>query len=271
MYRAPSVFHICHWAVAVLTGVITTSTIAHASNGSVAAVPDATAAVLAPVGLAAIIVARRRHRDVPREHPAPSRYPAAKKIVDILFATILLIICSPILGMLALLVKLDSAGPVIYRRRVIGKNGRSFDMYKFRSMVADAEQILGSNDHLSRDYYLKCKLHNDPRVTRLGRLLRKTSLDELPQIINVMLGDMSFVGPRPIHAEETKIYGPDIEQFMTVTPGITGLWQIQGRSDLSYEARVALDMSYIRNRSALLDIFIILRTVLVVLQRRGAY
>ena len=161
-------------------------------------------------------------------------------------------------------------GPILFRRRVLGKNGKSFDMLKFRSMVEGAEDILEHDEALKREYYRNCKLEQDPRVTRLGRLLRKTSLDELPQLINVFLGDMTFVGPRPIHADEVEIYGPNVERFKTVTPGVTGLWQTRGRSNTSYEERVRMDMLYIEQRSVLLDLWILAYTIPAVLLKRGA-
>jgi len=159
----------------------------------------------------------------------------------------------------------------VFKRRVIGRNGRQFDMLKFRTMVPDAQSILEQDEYLRKQYYEKCKLIEDPRITRVGKFLRATSLDELPQLINVFLGDMTFVGPRPIAADEVELYGPSVERFKTVKPGITGIWQTSGRSETSYRRRVELDMMYIDRRSLLLDIWIILATLPAVILKRGAY
>jgi lipopolysaccharide/colanic/teichoic acid biosynthesis glycosyltransferase len=137
-------------------------------------------------------------------------------------------------------------------------------------MVDGAEQILEQDDELKNEYYVNCKLKQDPRITKLGSFQRKTSLDELPQLLNVLLGNMTFVGPRPIHQDEVDIYGPDVERFKTVTPGITGLWQTCGRSETSYEERVRMDMQYIEQRSIMLDLWVIISTVPAVLLKRGA-
>jgi Undecaprenyl-phosphate galactose phosphotransferase WbaP len=176
---------------------------------------------------------------------------------------------------IAILIVLDTRGGVIYGQSRIGKGGRKFKAYKFRTMVPNADQIL--QDYLDKYPGLKAewlathKLKQDPRITRVGSILRKLSLDELPQLWNIVIGDMSLIGPRPIVEAEIEKYGDCFELYKQVRPGLTGLWQVSGRSDTSYERRVELDEFYILNRSFKLDIQIILKTVSVVLNRKGAY
>lgn len=236
------------------------------------AVPEATAMVLGPSGLAMIVALERHRRRYQRIRDGVSlSYYMAKRGVDMILAFIALMFFAPLFVLIMLLVRLDSSGPIFFRRMAVGKSGRIFGMLKFRTMIVDAEQVLQTNDELREQYYTNhCKLKDDPRITRLGKFLRKTSLDELPQLINVLTGDMTFVGPRPIAEDEIDIYGPEVEKFKTVTPGITGLWQTQGRSDISYEKRVQLDMLYIKKRSMLLDIWVLLCTLPAVLLKRGA-
>lgn len=182
----------------------------------------------------------------------------------------LLLLC-PILLLVALLVKLDSPGPIIHRRRVMGMNGKTFDAFKFRSMYINGDEILEAHPELKDELALNQKIKNDPRITRIGRLLRKSSLDELPQLLNVIRHEMSLVGPRMITPEEVVKYSQwDINLF-TVRPGITGLWQVSGRSDVSYEERVQMDMYYIRNWTIWLDIQILVQTIPAVLRSHGAY
>lgn len=176
---------------------------------------------------------------------------------------------------LAFLVKLDSPGPVFYRQIRIGRFGRKFSVYKFRTMVQNADRVL--QDYLDKSPELKVewlathKLKQDPRVTRLGALLRTWSLDELPQLWNIIIGDMGLVGPRPIVDAEIEKYGKCFELYTQVRPGLTGLWQVSGRNNTTYERRVELDEYYVRNRSLKLDLQILLKTVLVVLKKDGAY
>lgn len=254
-----------------LMNLATGTCLQHVSGAHPHVVPDASAYVLAPMGLAAILVVRQRRRRADRIRQGVGRaYFALKRLFDISVAMALMAILSPVFALIAVLVSLDSPGPVIYRRRVIGKYGKSFDMLKFRSMVADAERVLAQDAELEKRYREKFKLCDDPRVTRLGGFLRRTSLDELPQLVNVLLGSMTFVGPRPIHSEEVGLYGPEVERFMTVTPGITCLWQVCGRSNTSYQDRVQMDMLYIEKRSIVLDLWIVFWTIPAVLLRRGA-
>jgi len=194
-----------------------------------------------------------------------------KRALDIVGAFGILTIFSPIFLTLLLLVKRDSAGPAIYRRRVVGQGGKTFDAYKFRTMRTDGDAILAANPDLLEELKETGKLKNDPRITKLGQFLRKTSIDELPQLINVLRGEMSLVGPRMITYQEMIKFGRWQSNLMTVKPGLTGLWQVSGRSDLAYEDRVRLDMSYIRNYSLWKDLQILFQTIPAVLQSRGAY
>jgi exopolysaccharide biosynthesis polyprenyl glycosylphosphotransferase len=181
------------------------------------------------------------------------------------------ILISPLLLLIAALVKLDSPGPVIYRRRVMGMNGRQIDAYKFRTMHVNGDLILSRHPDLKQELAHNHKLKRDPRVTRLGAFLRRTSLDELPQLFNVLKREMSLVGPRMIAPEEKGKYSKWDINLLTVRPGITGLWQVSGRADVSYEERVRLDMHYIRNWSIWMDLQILLHTIPAVIWGRGAY
>ena len=182
-----------------------------------------------------------------------------------------IILASPIFLLLGLAVKLDSPGPIIYRRRVVGVNGRTFDAFKFRTMYVNGDEILAQHPKLQKQLAEEHKLKYDPRITRVGHILRKFSLDELPQLLNVLKQDMSLVGPRMIAPQEIAKYDHWDVNLMTVKPGITGLWQVSGRSDVSYDERVRLDMYYVRNWSLGLDLNILLRTIPVVLFGYGAY
>jgi Undecaprenyl-phosphate galactose phosphotransferase WbaP len=177
--------------------------------------------------------------------------------------------------LISVLIILDSKGPVFYRQARIGRYGRKFYVYKFRTMVQNADKILqsylDSSPELKREWLADHKLKNDPRVTRVGAILRKLSLDELPQLWNIMLGEMSLVGPRPIVDEEVEKYGGCFDLYIQVRPGLTGLWQVSGRNDTTYEQRVELDEFYILNRSLRLDLEILFKTVIVVVARKGAY
>jgi len=178
----------------------------------------------------------------------------------------------PIFLTVALLVKLDSSGPVFYQRRVLGVGGRPFGAFKFRTMYVNGNDILEQHPELKAELAKNHKLKHDPRITRIGNLLRRTSLDELPQLINVLLGQMSLVGPRMISPSEHDLYGRMKLNLLTVKPGLTGMWQVSGRSDLSYEERVRLDMYYIRNYSIWMDIQILFfQTIPAVMKGRGAY
>ena len=194
-----------------------------------------------------------------------------KLTLDYLIALPAIIFILPLMLILAILVKLDSPGPIIYRRQVVGLNNSQFAAYKFRTMHINGDQILEAYPQLKTELARNHKLKEDPRITRVGHFLRKWSLDELPQLFNVLKQDMSLVGPRMITPSEMKMYDEWSMNLLTVRPGITGLWQVSGRSDVSYEERVRLDMHYIRNWTIWLDLQLLMQTLPAVLKQRGAY
>ena len=202
---------------------------------------------------------------------------ALKRIGDIVFSLSVLTLGAPVFIALALLVKASSKGPVFYVQQRIGRDYNTFGCIKFRTMRKDSDQVLktllSSSPELKKEFAKDFKLKNDPRITRLGKFLRRSSLDELPQFINVLRGEMSVVGPRPIVNAELSRYGRHMNEVLSVRPGMTGLWQVSGRNNLSYRQRVRLDLRYARTRRGLLDLKIVLKTIMVVLNPhdRGAY
>ncbi len=194
-----------------------------------------------------------------------------KSALDYIGAAVGMILLLPLLLLIALLVRLDSPGPALHRRRVLGAGGQTFAAFKFRTMRVDADEYLEQHPELAEELECNGKLKNDPRVTRLGKLLRKASIDELPQLLNILKGQMSLVGPRMISPPEWAKFGRWKHNLLTVRPGITGLWQVSGRSELSYEERVRLDMHYIRNYTIWLDIRVLFNTFGAVLRGSGAY
>lgn len=196
---------------------------------------------------------------------------AFKRVVDLLGSAVALVVLSPLLGLIGVAIKLDSPGPVIFRQRRIGRSGQPFYVYKFRSMVQDADAVKHQLQHMNEADGPLFKIRDDPRVTRVGRFLRRSSLDELPQLWNVLRGDMSLVGPRPALPEEVAGYRDWQRMRLNAAPGMTGLWQISGRSDLPFDEMVLLDIYYIENWTPLLDLSILFRTVPKVLLGDGAY
>ena len=199
-----------------------------------------------------------------------------KRVFDLVVSVIGTLLISPFLLVIAILIKATSPGPAIYAHMRLGRHGKMFPCYKFRSMVKDADKklaaYLASNPSAKAEWEREQKLKNDPRVTRVGMFLRKTSLDELPQLFNVIIGDMSLVGPRPITRSEVCKYGTYFSDYEMVRPGMTGLWQTSGRSDTSYDRRVRLDAWYVRNWNLWLDISMLVKTVRVLLSKdSGAY
>jgi Undecaprenyl-phosphate galactose phosphotransferase WbaP len=198
-----------------------------------------------------------------------------KRLFDFLMSFVVLVLTLPLMLIIALIIKLDSKGAVIYKQTRLGRFGRLFPTYKFRTMKLGADQLLESylqeNQAAKEEWQITRKLKNDPRVTRVGKFLRRSSLDELPQLLNIFKGDMSFVGPRPITKEELSYYGNNAHLYTQVLPGLTGLTQVSGRSNLSYEERVKLDSYYARNWSVWLDIVILAKTVVAVARGKGAY
>lgn len=198
-------------------------------------------------------------------------YKCIKRGMDIILSLIALIILMPIFVIIAILIKLDSKGPVFFRHKRIGKNGNEIKIYKFRSMVPEAEDLIKTfTPEQMNEYKENYKLQNDPRVTRIGRILRKTSLDELPQIINILKGDLSIIGPRPVIESELEKYGRNKYKFLSITPGLTGYWQANGRSTTTYEERMKMELYYIDNMSIKTDIKIFFKTIISVLKKEGA-
>ncbi|CAD7038432.1 exopolysaccharide biosynthesis protein [Pseudorhizobium endolithicum] len=199
----------------------------------------------------------------------------AKRGFDISAAALALIVFSPIFLMIMALVKFSDGGSVFYGHRRVGHNGRYFHCLKFRTMVVNGEEVLRkhlqANPQAAEEWRATRKLRSDPRVTAVGTVLRKLSLDELPQLINILRGDMSVVGPRPVVDEELGIYDSHAVYYLRTRPGLTGLWQISGRNDVSYETRIAFDTHYVQNWSLIQDLIIIAKTIPAVCLSRGSY
>jgi Undecaprenyl-phosphate galactose phosphotransferase WbaP len=204
------------------------------------------------------------------------RWPArlTKRLFDLSSAAFLLLVLSPLMLIIALALKLEG-GPVLFAHTRVGKNGKAFRCFKFRSMVPNAEdklqKLLQHNPALKAEWDKEHKLKDDPRISKLGAFLRRNSLDELPQLLNVLKSEMSLVGPRPIVREELQKYGIEKSYYLMVRPGMTGLWQVSGRNDVDYETRVYLDAWYVKNWSLWYDLAILFKTIKVVLWRNGAY
>ncbi|WP_206199064.1 sugar transferase [Thermoanaerobacterium sp. PSU-2] len=198
-----------------------------------------------------------------------------KRLIDFMLSLFLIIILSPLLVLISILIKITSPGPILFRHKRLGLNGKLIDVYKFRTMVVNAqevlEKILSENPDLKKEYEETFKLKDDPRMTKIGKILRKTSLDELPQLFNVIKGDMSLVGPRPIVLEEINMYKEHGKYLLRVLPGVTGLWQVSGRNNVDYEERIKMDMQYIMNWNLWLDLNILFKTIPAVLKKDGAY
>jgi lipopolysaccharide/colanic/teichoic acid biosynthesis glycosyltransferase len=232
---------------------------------------------------AAILGAERRSRteakdrtdDKPSEDFAAPPMPLGKRVFDIAFAIVALLIFLPVLLACAVAVKWESDGPIFFRQRRLGHGGKPFYILKFRTMVPDAETVLTSylaaHPEAQKEWDADHKLKQDPRITRLGKTMRRLSLDELPQFWNVLRGDMSIVGPRPIVPAEVAKYKDAFRDYCAVKPGITGLWQVSGRNDIGYAERVALDREYAKSLSPATDGWIVLKTVRAVLLAAGSY
>lgn len=198
-------------------------------------------------------------------------YIKIKRVIDVIFASIALILLSPVFAIIAIAIKIDSKGPVFFAHKRIGKNGNIIKLYKFRSMVINAEELIKSfTPEQMREYKENYKLTNDPRITKVGKFLRKTSLDELPQLINIINGDLSIIGPRPLVADELEKYGVNKDKFLSVTPGLTGYWAANGRSNTTYEQRMEMELYYIDNLSLKMDIKVFFKTIFSVLKKEGA-
>jgi exopolysaccharide production protein ExoY len=197
-------------------------------------------------------------------------YTVSKRLLDGVLALFGMLLLLPVFALIALCIIIDDGGPVLHFRDIVGRHGRRFQALKFRTMIPDADSYLEKHPELMQKFRKNMKLENDPRVTRVGRFLRKTSLDELPQLYNVLIGQMSLVGPRIIHPSELPRYGKFASKRLTLRPGITGLWQISGRQHISYQERVQLDMLYIDTRCFYGDLVILIKTLKVFIKHTGA-
>lgn len=198
-------------------------------------------------------------------------YDFVKRVFDIVCSLIGLIVLSPVFIIISILIKTTSEGPVFFAHKRVGKGGKTIKIYKFRSMVTNAEELIKKfTPEQKAEYEKNFKLENDPRVTKVGKFMRKTSLDELPQLINILKGDISVVGPRPVMDVETQIYGNYRNMLLSVKPGLTGFWAANGRSHTTYTRRRAMEIYYVKNRSVLLDLKIIFKTFISVFKREGA-
>ncbi|WP_241654644.1 sugar transferase [Sporolactobacillus shoreae] len=202
-------------------------------------------------------------------------YRIVKRTLDLVGAVVGLVFSLPLFLVISMLYLFgDNKGPVFFKQKRIGQNGKPFYIYKFRSMIVDAEEVLKSNSSLYNKYLInnyKLEPKEDPRITRIGCFLRKTSLDELPQLINVLKGEMSLVGPRPVVIEELKEYGNKQELFLSARPGLTGYWQACGRSEIEYPERCNIELYYVKHQSFKFDVKIIIKTFFSVIKKRGAY
>ena len=198
-------------------------------------------------------------------------YHLVKRMIDVVLSLFGLVLISPFVVIIAILIKIDSKGPVFFKHHRIGKNGKPFSMYKFRTMKDGAEAMINDfTPEQLEEWNENFKLKDDPRITRIGKFLRKTSLDELPQLINILRGDMSIVGPRPIIEVELEEYGNDKDEFLSIRPGLTGWWASNGRSEISYPERCSYELYYVRNESFWLDVKIMFLSVFSVFLHKGA-
>jgi len=198
-------------------------------------------------------------------------YNFSKRVFDIFFSFIGMILLAPFFAIIAIVIKIDSKGPVFFTHKRIGEKGKEIGIYKFRTMVENAEDLIKSFTPEQQEEFNRCyKLEDDPRITKVGKFLRNTSLDELPQIFNILKGELSIIGPRPIVQDELKKYEENQEKFLSVRPGLTGYWAANGRSDTSYEERMKMELYYVDNMSFKLDVKIFFKTILAVLKKEGA-
>lgn len=200
-----------------------------------------------------------------------------KRLFDIIFSLSVLVLCAPVYMILAVSIACTSSGSIFYIQERVGKNYRHFGCIKFRTMIPDADrllhQMMAESEDLRQEFSENFKLKEDPRITKIGKFLRTTNLDEFPQFINVLKGEMSVVGPRPLVPEEIERYGTQIDRVLTIRPGITGLWQVSGRNDITYAQRILIDVSYVKRRNFWLDLLIVLKTVILTIipKNNGAY
>ena len=198
-------------------------------------------------------------------------YKAIKRVFDIVFSLIGMVLLSPVFFIIAVIIKLDSKGPVFFVHSRIGEKGKPIGIYKFRTMVNNAEDLIKSfTPEQKEEFERSYKLEDDPRITKVGDFLRKTSLDELPQILNILKGELSIIGPRPIVENELEKYGDNKDKFLSARPGLTGYWAANGRSDISYEDRMEMELYYVDNMSFKLDVKIFFKTIFAVIKKEGA-
>lgn len=198
-------------------------------------------------------------------------YKVIKRLTDVILSSIALVVLLPVFAIIALAIKIESKGPVFFKHTRIGKNGKIIKIYKFRSMVINAEELIKKfTPEQMKEYKENYKLTDDPRITKVGKFLRKTSLDELPQLINIIKGELSIIGPRPVIQEELEKYGPNTQKFLSVTPGLTGYWAANGRSSTTYEERMEMELYYVDNMSLSLDLKVFFKTFSAVIKKEGA-
>lgn len=198
-------------------------------------------------------------------------YHLVKRMIDVVLSLFGLVLISPFVVIIAIHIKIDSKGPVFFKHHRIGKNGKPFSMYKFRTMKDGAEAMINDfTPEQLEEWNENFKLKDDPRITRIGKFLRKTSLDELPQLVNILRGDMSIVGPRPVIEVELEEYGNDKDEFLSIRPGLTGWWASNGRSEISYPERCSYELYYVRNESFWLDVKVMFMSVFSVFLHKGA-
>jgi UDP-galactose-lipid carrier transferase len=229
-----------------------------------------------PAKISGVLLDRTEEREERLYIPVESvRYRVAKRALDLILVFLLAPLALPLLLLLAILIKLTSPGPVFYRHMRLGQHGRVFRLWKLRTMLTNSDHLLSryleENPKAKKEWQCHYKLQNDPRVTPLGRILRRTSLDEIPQLLNVLRGEMSFVGPRPIIDAEALRYGGGIGIYCAAKPGLTGLWQVHGRGKVQYQVRVSFDLEYVSTWSLGRDLELILRTIPVIWSTKGAF
>lgn len=208
---------------------------------------------------------------LPNVSDIKSPYELIKRTCDIGLASIGLIVLAPVFLLIGIAIKIDSNGPAFFVHKRIGKNGKIIKIYKFRTMFEGSEGMFAKfSKEQTEEYERNYKLKDDPRVTKIGKFLRKTSLDELPQILNILKGELSIVGPRPVVSNELEKYGKDKDKFLSIKPGLTGYWQVNGRSLTSYEERMKMELYYVENRGIWLDTKIFFKTIVSVIKRNGA-
>lgn len=214
---------------------------------------------------------KKRKNSISNEKNNKIAYNVTKRMLDVLLSFVGLIVLLPVFLVISIIIKIDSKGPAFFTHKRIGKNGEQIGIYKFRTMHENAEDMIKNfSKEQMKEYKENYKLREDPRITKVGKILRRTSLDELPQILNILKGELSIIGPRPVVVSELEKYGPNKEKFLSVKPGLTGYWQANGRSTTTYEERMDMELYYIDNRSLWLDIKLFFKTIISVVKKEGA-